>query len=224
MKKINIAIDGLSSTGKSTLAKQLAERLSYTYVDSGAMYRAISLAILNNSIELNDSESLLQLLNSIELKFVNNQICLNGEHVEQDIRSMKVSDIVSQVAAIPQVRDYCVEIQKSFGQANGVVMDGRDIGTVVFPDAALKIFLYASADVRTDRRWAELKAKGLDISRERVEENLMARDKIDTSREYNPLRKAEDAVEFDNSTLSLEDQLEIIITWVEDRTKSEKIE
>ncbi len=219
MKKITIAIDGFSSTGKSTLARQLANSLGYTYVDTGAMYRAVTLFALRHGLigeEKNELGALVKLLPKIRLKFVFNEelgyseIFLNGENVEKDIRSMEVSNYVSQVATIEEVRFKLVDLQKRMGEEKGIVMDGRDIGTVVFPDAELKLFMTASPEVRANRRYKELLDKGQEVSFEEVLENVRKRDHIDSTREFSPLTKAKDAIEFDNSDMGLEEQFERI--------------
>jgi cytidylate kinase len=213
--KINIAIDGLSSTGKSSLAKALANELNYIYIDSGAMYRAITLFLLENNIEIDkENKAIENALWNIELQFQHQRMHLNGKDVENKIREMKVSNSVSEVAAIPIVRDFCVKQQQDVGKDKGVVMDGRDIGTVVFPDAELKIFLYASQSIRTRRRYEELKAKGKNTTLEEVETNLLHRDRIDSNRDYNPLKKATDAKELDNSELDIPSQIKLIMTWM----------
>ena len=213
--KINIAIDGLSSTGKSTLARELARELAYTYIDSGAMYRAITLFFLDNNIEISERNSeIASALDKIKIQFIKQRMHLNGKDVEEEIRSMRVSSAVSEVAALPIVRDFCVAQQQAYGKEKGVVMDGRDIGTVVFPDAELKIFLFASQKVRTQRRYDELVVKGKIVTLEEVEKNLLHRDQIDSTREYNPLKKAPDARELDNSNLSVGDQIVQIKKWI----------
>lgn len=217
MRKITIAIDGFSSTGKSTLARQLANSLGYTYVDTGAMYRAVTLYALRHGLigeDKNELQALVKLLPRIRLKFVFNgalgisEIYLNGENVEQEIRSMEVSNYVSQVAAVEEVRFKLVDLQKRMGEEKGIVMDGRDIGTVVFPDAELKLYMTASPEVRAQRRYKELLEKGQEVSYEQVLENVRKRDHIDTTREISPLTKAADAIEFDNSDMSMEEQFE----------------
>lgn len=215
--KINIAIDGLSSTGKSTLARCLAKELGFTYIDSGAMYRAITLYFLQKQIEFTGKDkNLKDVLRKVDLKFIGQRMHLNKVDVEEDIRTMEVSGSVSEVAALPVIRDFCVEQQKEYGKSKGVVMDGRDIGTIVFPDAELKIFLCASEAVRITRRHEELKAKGSKISIGEVKSNLLHRDKIDSTREYNPLTKATDARELDNSSLDIKGQINIIKNWIEE--------
>lgn len=217
MKKITIAIDGYSSTGKSTLARQLANALGYTYVDTGAMYRAVTLYALQHGFigpEVNKLQVLVKLLPKIRLKFVFNaslgysEIYLNGENVEKDIRTMEVSGYVSQVAAIEEVRFKLVDLQKRMGEEGGIVMDGRDIGTVVFPNAELKLFMTASPEVRAHRRYKELLEKGHKVEFDEVLENVRKRDHIDSTREFSPLKKAEDAIEFDNSDMGHEEQFE----------------
>lgn len=217
MGKITIAIDGYSSTGKSTIAKQLAKRLGYIYVDTGAMYRAVTLfAIRNNFVggEKDNMAALVQLLPKIALSFVYNEnlgyseIYLNGENVEREIRTLRVSNHVSKIATIEQVRYKLVDLQKKMGQKKGVVMDGRDIGTVVFPDAELKLFMSASLETRASRRYKELLEKGEEVSYEDVLKNVQNRDYIDSHREFSPLRKAKDAIEFDNSDMGLEEQFQ----------------
>ncbi|WP_405383225.1 (d)CMP kinase [Maribacter sp. LLG6340-A2] len=219
MKKITIAIDGFSSTGKSTLAKQLAKKLKYVYVDTGAMYRAVTLfAMRSGFVESGkvNEEALEQKLDDIELKFVFNssvgfaEMYLNGENVEKEIRTMPVSKNVSQVAVLEAVRKKLVAIQQAMGIDKGIVMDGRDIGTVVFPEAELKIFMTASPEKRAVRRYKELLDRGEDVKYEDILENVQKRDYIDSNRAISPLRKAEDAIEFDNSDLGLEDQFQRI--------------
>lgn len=219
MKKITIAIDGHSSTGKSTLAKQLAKALGYVYVDTGAMYRAIALYALQNgyiSEESFDKEGLIRALPHIYLKFIFNpqlgfaEMFLNDVNVEAQIRSIRVSNYVSKIAEISEVRTNLVKQQQAFGKDKAVVMDGRDIGTVVFPYAELKIFMTASAKIRAERRFNELVAKGQEVSFDEVYKNVIERDSIDSSREDSPLVKAKDAIELDNSELSKEEQFDMI--------------
>ena len=225
--KINIAIDGYSSCGKSTLAKNLARELKYVYVDSGAMYRAVTLYCLRNGFidehnSLNVS-GLLGALNEINVSFNYNRTSgqsdtyLNGERVEDDIREMRVSESVSAVSKLEEVRNVLVQFQQQLGKNKGVVMDGRDIGTVVFPDAKLKIFMTADIDIRAQRRYEELLSKGQSISIKAVKENLISRDRQDTSRKHNPLVKADDAIVLDNSFLTKQQQLEQVKAWVHDR-------
>ena len=219
-KKITIAIDGYSSTGKSTIAKQLAKVMGYVYVDSGAMYRAMTLFAMNkNWISEGhlDKEKLLTSLDSVSLSFELNptigyaEIFLNGVNVENQIRTLQVSNLVSKIAAISQVRKKMVTIQKKIGKDKGVVMDGRDIGTVVFPDAELKLFMTSSAEIRAQRRYDELIAGGQKVSFEEVFNNVVERDRIDTSRADSPLIKAEDAIEIDNSHLTKEEQFKKVL-------------
>lgn len=218
-KKITIAIDGYSSTGKSTVAKQLAKKLGYIYVDTGAMYRAVTLYVMRKLFvtESNfNEEAIIRHLPFINLKFIFDEergygvIYLNKENVEDEIRLMEVSKNVSKVAAISKVREMLVAQQQEIGKEKGVVMDGRDIGTVVFPDAELKIFMTASTEKRAERRYKELKERGEDVKYEDILENVKERDYLDTTREDSPLRKAKDAIEIDNSLMDLEEQFEKI--------------
>lgn len=224
MKKIVIAIDGYSSCGKSTLAKQLAKKLNYVFVDSGAMYRAITLFFVRNNIDISNHLSVEQALKNISLQFEYNtlkgtsDILLNGENVEEQIREMSISNKVSEVAAIEAVRVFGVQQQQLMGEQKGIVMDGRDIGTTVFPNAELKIFVTSSIDVRVQRRYLELKNKQPNISLDEVKENLLMRDHIDSTREISPLRQAADAIILDNSNLTREEQLQIALNWVKERT------
>jgi len=226
LKKITIAIDGYSSTGKSTVAKQLADYLGYIYVDTGAMYRAVTLYALQNEFLSEtkfDKGALLNALPDIELEFIKEntnskaEIFLNGKNVEKEIRTMYVSDFVSPVATVPNVRKKLVAIQHQMGIKKGIVMDGRDIGTVVFPNAELKIFMNANADVRAKRRYDELLAKGDEITYSTILENVQKRDLMDTTREDSPLVKADDAIEINNSELNQEDQFNIILQLAKDR-------
>lgn len=226
MRKITIAIDGFSSTGKSTVAKQLAAFLGYVYVDSGAMYRAVTLyAIQNGLIGSNffNKEKLIEQLKDVNLKFNFNpktntaEIHLNEKNVEKEIRTMEVSGFVSQIAQVPEVRRKLVEIQQKMGKNKGVVMDGRDIGTVVFPDAELKIFMTANAKERAKRRFLEFQEQGKDITFESIFENVTYRDYIDTTRSDSPLVKAEKAIEIDNTNTNIEDQFNIILQLAKDR-------
>jgi cytidylate kinase len=226
MSKITIAIDGYSSTGKSTVAKQLADWLGYVFVDSGAMYRAVTLYGMRKgyiSTSGFDKSKLIDCLAEISLSFKKEnptskaEIYLNGENVEREIRTMEVSELVSSVATISSVRRKLVEQQQRMGEGKSVVMDGRDIGTVVFPDAELKIFMNASADKRARRRYDELVERGDAVSYVEVLENVIERDHIDTTREDSPLIKAQDAIEIDNSEMNLEDQFQIILQLAKDR-------
>lgn len=220
MKKIIVAIDGFSSTGKSTLAKQLAKRLGYTYIDSGAMYRAITLYFLRYEIALTDKTQIKNAIEKITLHFENNEICLNDENVEKEIRSMEISNLVSEVSALEEVRTFAVAQQQKIGKKKGLVMDGRDIGTTVFPNAELKIYLHANEKTRTQRRFDEMKVKNSLITLDEVRDNLKHRDLIDSTREISPLKKADDAIVLDNSELTMEEQLEISFNWVMDLKKS----
>ncbi|MFV8282794.1 (d)CMP kinase [Christiangramia marina] len=225
-KKITIAIDGFSSTGKSTVAKGLAKKLNYVYVDTGAMYRAVTLYMMRKLFVSDtnfDEEAIIRHLPFVSLKFVFNEqkgfaeMYLNGENVEKEIRYMEVSEQVSKVAAVPEVRKLLVEQQQEMGKEKGVVMDGRDIGTVVFPDAELKIFMTASTEKRAQRRYDELIERGDEVEFDAVLKNVKDRDFMDSTREDSPLIKADDAVEFDNSDLDLQEQFDQILKIVEDR-------
>ncbi|MNF88674.1 Cytidylate kinase [compost metagenome] len=230
MKKITIAIDGFSSTGKSTLAKQLAKHLGYIYVDTGAMYRAVALfAMQNGYISPNgfDKESLINKLSLIKLEFKFNsdlgfaEMYLNDDNVEIAIRTIEVSAFVSKVAEVSEVRAKLVEQQKEMGKNKAIVMDGRDIGTVVFPDAELKIFMTASAATRAQRRFDELQQKGDSVSYEEVLKNVEERDYIDTHRKDSPLVMADDSIEVDNSYLNREEQFEVVLDLVNEIIKEE---
>jgi cytidylate kinase len=222
-KKITIAIDGYSSTGKSTIAKELANKLGYVYVDTGAMYRMVSLFAMQNDFinaQVFLREKLIASLEAIELNFVFSEEAgfaeayLNGACVEKEIRSLEVSNYVSKVASVPEVRKKLVSIQKQLGENKGVVMDGRDIGTVVFPDAELKLFMTASADKRAQRRFDELISKGEDVRYDAILENVVTRDYEDSNRKDSPLVKASDALEIDNSDLTKEAQFSLIFDLV----------
>ncbi len=223
--KIIIAIDGHSSCGKSTISKELAKRLEYTYVDSGAMYRAVTLFALRNKLISNgvvNSSELIKRLPEIHISFKFNpkeqksDTFLNGENIENEIRELEVSNNVSPVATIKEVRAALVEIQKGLGKERGIVMDGRDIGTVVYPNAELKLFVTASATIRAQRRYDELTAKGSAVSYEEILKNVEERDYIDQNRAESPLKKAEDAIVLDNSNMTREEQL----NWVLDKVKN----
>ena len=225
LKKITIAIDGFSSTGKSTLAKQLAKHLGYIYVDSGAMYRAVALFAMQNgyiSKDYFDVETLVQSLDSVKLHFEFNaelgfaEMFLNNHNVEKEIRTIEVSSFVSKVAEVSEVRAKLVEQQQAMGKDKGVVMDGRDIGTVVFPNAELKIFMTASSETRAQRRFDELQAKGDAVSYDEVLKNVQERDYIDTHREDSPLVKSDDAIEIDNSYLNKQEQFDAVLELVEE--------
>ena len=216
MKKIVIAIDGHSSCGKSTMAKALARRIGYVYVDTGAMYRAVTLyALRHGMIDAEgrvDEQTLEASMDQVKVSFTLNaetripETCLNGENVEHDIRGMEVSAHVSAIAALPFVRRVMEAQQKAMGRDKGIVMDGRDVGTVLFPDAELKIFVTATAEVRARRRYNELQAKGMDADYDEILKNVQQRDYIDSHREVSPLRKADDALELDNSNITLQQQ------------------
>ncbi|MDQ6814686.1 MAG: (d)CMP kinase [Bacteroidota bacterium] len=223
MKKIIITIDGYSSCGKSTLAKALASALNYVFVDSGAMYRAITLYFLRNHVNWNNRGEVIKALENITLEFFYfkengiSEIYLNDENVEWLIRDMVVAENVSEVAAVREVREFAVDQQRKMGNTKGIVMDGRDIGTTVFPDAELKIFLTADPVVRVERRFREMLSKNPHITIEEVRTNLEVRDYIDSHREFSPLRKADDAIVLDNSRLSVKDQLKIALKLVKKR-------
>lgn len=223
MKKINIAIDGWSSCGKSTMARQLAKELNYIFIDSGAMYRAIALYFIQHRLDLNDHNAVEKALENIKLSFQknihtgNNEIWMNGENVEQRIREMEVASKVSDVAAIKEVREFAVAQQQLIGKDKGVVMDGRDIGTTVFPEAELKIFMTANVDVRVERRFKELSIKNPLISIEEVKANLQTRDHMDSTREVSPLKKANDALVLDNSELTQEEQFSMALRWANEK-------
>jgi CMP/dCMP kinase len=228
-KKITIAIDGFSSTGKSTLAKQVAKKLGYVYVDTGAMYRAVTFFAMQNgyiNTDFFDKQTLINSLPFIKLRFEFNaelgfgEMYLNDTNVENEIRTIEVSNLVSKVAEVSQVRAKLVEQQKQMGAKKGIVMDGRDIGTVVFPNAELKIFMTANAEVRARRRFEELQAKGQNVSYEQVLKNVEERDYIDTHRDDSPLMKSDDAIEIDNSNLTRDEQFEAVIHLVQKITKS----
>ena len=224
--KLTITIDGWSSCGKSTLARQLAKKLGYVYIDSGAMYRAITLYFLRNHIDWTDPKEVNPALLNIELEFRSNEqadrseMYLNGENVEFVIRDLVVAEKVSEVSAIREVRDFAVAQQRKMGKGKGIVMDGRDIGTVVFPKAELKIFMTADNAVRVERRFRELFDKNPNISIDEVKTNLEMRDYIDSNREVSPLKKAKDAVILDNTEISEEEQLKLALKWVKEKMKS----
>ncbi|MFV0586237.1 (d)CMP kinase [Bacteroides reticulotermitis] len=225
MKKITIAIDGFSSCGKSTMAKDLAREIGYIYIDSGAMYRAVTLYSIENGIFTGtaiDTETLKQRINDIQISFQLNPATgrpdtyLNGVNVEDKIRSMEVSNKVSPISTLGFVRQEMVKQQQAMGERKGIVMDGRDIGTTVFPDAELKVFVTASAEIRAQRRYDELKAKGQEASYEEILANVKQRDDIDQNREVSPLRKADDALLLDNSHLTIEEQRD----WLREKFQS----
>ncbi|MDE6026478.1 MAG: (d)CMP kinase [Muribaculaceae bacterium] len=220
MKKIIIAIDGYSSSGKSTMARDLARRIGYVYVDSGAMYRAVTLYALRNGMAADgkvDAAKLIEALPEINISFLPvgedgiQHTLLNGEDVEKEIRTMEVSGMVSPVAVIPEVRHRLVSLQRQFGEERGIVMDGRDIGTTVFPDAEMKVFVDASPEVRAERRVKELREKGEDVDYASVLANIKERDYIDTHREESPLTKAEDAYVLDNDRMTIPEQMEWLL-------------
>ncbi len=225
-KKIIIAIDGHSSTGKSTLAKEIAKALNYIYIDTGAMYRAVTYyALQNKLISKNhfDKEQLIRDLDQINISFQYNpelgfaEVYLNGKNIEKEIRQMEVSNFVSEIATVPEIREKLVAQQRKIGQQKGIVMDGRDIGSVVFPDAELKIFMTASPEVRAQRRYKELKAKGENVNFDEVLQNVIKRDKIDSTRATSPLIKTNDAIVLDNSNLSREEQFKKVLEWAKEK-------
>jgi cytidylate kinase len=227
-RRIVVAIDGHSSCGKSTIAKALAARFGYAFIDSGAMYRAVTLYALRHHLIENgevNTKALIDALPDIKIEFRYNPLLqksdtyLNGEKVEDEIRQLPVSQNVSPVATIAEVRAAMVRLQQEMGKSKGIVMDGRDIGTVVFPDAELKLFVTASPEIRAQRRYDELKAKGEIVSYEEILQNVMERDRIDSTRETSPLRKAEDALVLDNSHLTREEQLAWVMEKMEERVK-----
>ena len=221
MNKKIITIDGWSACGKSTLAKQLAKQLGYVYIDSGAMYRAITLYFLRNHINLSQTSEVLAALNNINLDFrfnpdsIQSDIYLNGENIESLIRELSIAEKVSDVAAIGEVRTFAVAQQQKMGENKGIVMDGRDIGTTVFPNAEIKLFMTADSDVRVVRRLKELSVKNPLITLDEVKRNLENRDYIDSTREISPLRKADDAIVLDNTDLTMEEQLAIALQLVQ---------
>lgn len=222
-QKITIAIDGYSSCGKSTLAKALAQKLDYIFIDSGAMYRCVALFALENDLLINglpNEKELIKHLDQIQISFGeqnekgNRPIILNGKDVSEEIRELKVANIVSEVATIEAVRVFLVKQQQALGEQGGVVMDGRDIGTVVFPNAALKLFITADTDTRAMRRFLELQAKGEQNSISEIKANLSHRDHLDTTRKISPLKQADDAIVIDNSKLNQQEQLELALEFV----------
>lgn len=215
-----ITIDGASSCGKSTLARQLAEQLEYVYIDSGAMYRAITLYFLRNNVNRSDTRQIREALKNIELEFIHNkqkgnsEMYLNGENVEYIIRDLLIAEKVSEVAALKDVRVFAVAAQQKMGEEKGIVMDGRDIGTTVFPEAEIKIYMVADEAVRVERRFAEMYEKNPNVSLVEVRNNLVMRDYIDANRETSPLRKAEDAIVLNNTDLSPREQLDFAMKLV----------
>ncbi|PWL28690.1 MAG: (d)CMP kinase [Roseivirga sp. XM-24bin3] len=227
MAKINIAIDGLSGCGKSSTAKAVAKTLGYKFIDTGAMYRAVTLYVLNEAVDLTSKKSVVQALEQITIDFRYNQesqkneTFLNGQNVEEEIRSMRVAGSVSQVAAIKEVRVAMVAQQQQMGKDKGVVMDGRDIGSVVFPEAELKLFMTASTEVRAKRRQAELREKGEEVALDEIIKNLEERDRIDSTRDESPLIKVADAIEVDTSNLLFEEQVQKVLDLALQRIEAE---
>jgi len=228
-KKIIIAVDGYSSCGKSTVAKEIAKQLGYIFIDSGAMYRAVTLyclragLVVDGRVNLNGLEEKLDLIHiGFDFNAItrHNDICLNGENVEQEIRQLEVAQSVSQVAAIAVVRRFLVAQQQEMGRSKGIVMDGRDIGTVVFPQAELKIFMTADPRIRAQRRYDEMVAKNEEVDFEEILSNITARDRFDENREESPLRRAEDAILLDNSHMTREEQFSWILAKVEEKVKN----
>ena len=223
MKKIVIAIDGFSSCGKSTLANELAKELNYVFVDSGAMYRAITLYFLDHQIDVNNPNEVEAALQNIKLEFIyqsdfkKSNIHLNGENVEQKIRDKNINSYVSIVAANKAVREFAISEQQQMGLDKALVMDGRDIGTTVFPNAELKVFVTADVDVRVERRFNELQEKGFATTKEEVKNNLQERDFIDSNRDFSPLKKADDAIVLDNSHLTKDEQLLLVLNWANEK-------
>lgn len=220
-RDIIIAIDGFASSGKSTIAKQLAAALHYRYIDSGAFYRAVTLHFLNNNVDWKNENELKNVLKQIHVDFKHegdqSKTFLNGENVEGKIRSMEVSDAVSEVSTVPEVRNFISEKLREYGTHKRIVMDGRDIGSVVFPNAELKIFLTADQKIRSDRRYSEMKEKGIVVTENQVTQNLSGRDLIDSTRTTAPLIKADDAVVLDNTHLSIDEQFDIILKLVQEK-------
>lgn len=214
-KKINIAIDGYSSCGKSTLAKALAKKLGYVYVDSGAMYRCVTLYFLENNVDISSDDAIQKALSEIEIDFEDHKVFLNGKDVSEEIRSMTISNAVSKISAIKAVRKAMVYLQQNIGIKQNLVMDGRDIGTTVFPDAQLKIFMTAHPMIRAQRRYKELLENGKTVPLDEVMANLNMRDYEDTHREESPLVQAEDAIVLDNSRLTPDEQLQFVVEKLE---------
>lgn len=226
MRKIIVTVDGWSSCGKSTIARQLAKELGYIFIDSGAMYRAITLYFTRYNVVLQNNTEIIEALSKISLEFIfnpsngNNEIWLNGENAEIYIRDIAIAEKVSAIATLKEVRDFAVAQQQKIGANKGIVMDGRDIGTAVFPNAELKIFMTADVEVRIARRFKELLIKNPAITMEEVRNNLSSRDYTDSNREISPLRKAEDAITLDNSYLSPAEQLELALKWAKEKIES----
>lgn len=223
MRKIIIAIDGYSACGKSTTAKALAKKLEYSFIDSGAMYRAVTLYFQQNHVSITNLKKVEETLSKIDIDFryngqlERNEVVLNGVCVEDEIRTLGVTKQVSEVSAISPVRKKLVALQRKMGKSKGIVMDGRDIGTNVFPEAELKIFMDADSEIRIERRQKELLAKGDMVSYQDVKDSIEKRDLIDTTRKENPLRKAEDAWTLDNSELTMEEQVDVVMRWVDEK-------
>lgn len=226
MRKITIAIDGYSGCGKSSTAKEVAHALQYIYIDSGAMYRTVTLYFIENHVSLTNTKAIDKAINQIEIEFKINpkngqqETYLNGLNVEKKIREMQISEKVSQVSAISEVRRAMVALQRKWGKNKGVVMDGRDIGTVVFPEAELKIFMRADDGIRAERRQRELLEKGQLVPLDEIKANLKNRDKIDTTRAVSPLKKADDAIELDTTNLTFEEQVKQVTLMAEDIIKN----
>ena len=228
-KKIIVTIDGGSSCGKSTLARQLAAKLGYLYIDSGAMYRAITLYFLRNNVDPNDTQEIRRALKNITLEFIvndysgNSEVYLNGENVEYIIRDLIIAEKVSEVAALKEVRAFAVDAQQRIGANKGIVMDGRDIGTTVFPNAEVKIFMVADEAVRVERRFKEMFDKNPNITLDEIKSNIEMRDYIDSHREVSPLRKAVDAVELNNTNLTEKEQLDFALKLVKNSLKAREV-
>lgn len=226
MEQIIIAVDGFSSCGKSTLAKALSKAMNYAYADTGAMYRAVTLFFLENNVSIENETAIREALQRIEIHFeridAQNHTFLNGEDVEHKIREMRVANWVSPVAAIPAVRRAMVAQQQQMGKRKGIVMDGRDIGTVVFPSAELKIFVTADPNIRAERRRLELKNKGQNVDFELIKQNLLERDHIDSTRADSPLRQAPDAILLDNSNLTQAEQLNLALAWAKETVAAQE--
>ena len=216
--KYVIAIDGPGASGKSSTAKRLATRLQYVYIDTGAMYRACGLAALQNKIKLSDLPALKKMLEKIEIKIIysnsGNKVLLNGADVSQEIREAEISKISSEIAVIGEVRHKMVELQRQMGAAGGVILDGRDIGTVVFPEADFKFFMIADVDERAQRRWQELQERGRAVTLQAVKDELIWRDNNDSSRKISPLKKADDAIEVDTTKMSIEQQVDFLYDYI----------
>lgn len=216
-QKITIAIDGPAASGKSTTAKLLADKLNYVYIDTGAMYRAATLAVLENDIDVNDEQAVVTCVQNLKIELkAGSHTFLNGRDVSHEIRAPRINEVISIISTYPQVRSKMVQLQQAMAKQGGVVMDGRDIGTVVLPNADLKVFMIASIEQRAERRLKELKQRGEDISLDVVKDEIANRDKLDSSRAASPLKKAADARELDTSDLSIEDQVRIIEGWAQE--------